>query len=107
MKKTINEHDFVKAFDDYGRGNNFSRLGRFALYKHLTESEIVLDQEIELDVIALCCEFTEYNSLDELIEAFYHEDDEQPENMEDVALMLEDCTTVIRAGFESLIVQDF
>ena len=117
MKNTINEYDFVRAFDDYNRSENFSRAGRFALYDYLTEYEEGAGVELELDVIALCCEFTEYESLDELIEAFYHEDDEQPEFIEDVALMLEDSATVIRVGghryfggihdYESLIVQDF
>ena len=110
MKKTINEFEFVQAFDDYMRSENFSRPARFALYEYLTEYEEDTGEEIELDVIAICCEFTEYESLDELIEAFYHEDDEQPEFMEDVALMLEDCTTVLRvhlSGFESLVVRDF
>ena len=115
MKRTIDEYEFVKAFDDYGRGNNFSRAGRFALYDYLTDREEDTGEEIELDVIALCCQFTEYETVDELIEAYYHEADEQPVMMEDVALMLEDCTTVLRVHqnylhrgtFESLIVQDF
>ena len=65
MKQTINEHDFVRAFDDYNRSANFSRAGRFALYDYLTEYEECTGVEIDLDVIALCCDFTEYESLDE------------------------------------------
>tara|TARA_A100001201_G_scaffold88908_1_gene77947 strand:+ start:121 stop:453 length:333 start_codon:yes stop_codon:yes gene_type:complete len=110
MKTTVNEYDFERAFKDYGRENNFSRYGLSALYRELSEYEASTGVEIELDVIALCCEFTEYESLDELIEAFYHEDDEQPEYIEDVALMLENSTTVIHVfgpDWESLIVQDF
>ena len=63
MKKTINEFEFVQAFDDYMRSENFSRAGRFALYEYLTEYEEDTGEEIELDVIALCCEFTEYENL--------------------------------------------
>ena len=114
MKRTVTEYEFVNAFDEMDRGHNFSRAARFALYEYLTDLEDDCGIEIELDVIALCCEFTEYESLEELIEAFYDEDDEQPDYIEDVALMLEDCTTVIRVekiyesgAFESLIVQDF
>ena len=65
MKKNVTEHDFVKAFDDFGRGNNFSRLGRFALYDYLIDLEEDCGIELELDVIALCCDFTEYESLDD------------------------------------------
>ena len=65
MKKTINEFEFVQAFDDYLRSNNFSRLGRFALYEFLSDLERDTGQEIELDVIGICCDFTEYESLDD------------------------------------------
>tara|TARA_B100001939_G_C16837412_1_gene571516 strand:- start:154 stop:504 length:351 start_codon:yes stop_codon:yes gene_type:complete len=116
MKRTVTENDFVRAFDEMGREFNFTHPARVALYEYLTEMERIHGEEIELDVIALCSDFTEYETVDELIEAYYHEDDEKPEYLEDVALMLEDETLVIRVDyfnhatrqhFESLIVQDF
>ena len=63
MKRTIDEYEFVKAFDDYGRGNNFSRSGRFALYEYMTGLEEECGVEFDLDVITLCCEFSEYENL--------------------------------------------
>jgi hypothetical protein len=59
MKKTINEFNFVMAFDEMGMGANFSRAGRYALYEYLTDLEEDCGIEYELDVIGLCCEFTE------------------------------------------------
>ena len=70
MKNTINEYDFVRAFDEMNRSENFSRAGRFALYDYLTEYEEDTGVEIDLDVIALCCDFTEYESLDEFREDY-------------------------------------
>ena len=70
MKKTINEFEFVQAFDDYMRSENFSRAGRFALYEYLTDLEEDMGEEIELDVIAICCDFTEYENLKDFSEQY-------------------------------------
>mgnify|MGYP003150134178 CR=1 FL=1 len=64
MKKNVTIDDFGKAFDLL-RPNNFTGWGQDALYNYLVEIEEETDQEIELDVIALCCDFTEYGSFDE------------------------------------------
>lgn len=61
MKKTINEDDFVQAFDDYNRADNFSCEGRRAMYEYLTNYEDETG-ELELDPIALCCEYSEFDS---------------------------------------------
>ena len=76
MKQTVNEYEFVSAFDEANRKENFSRQGRRELYEYLLDWEDDLGEEIELDVIALCCEFTEYESVEEYNEAYStkHED---------------------------------
>lgn len=58
MKMTVTKYMFVEAFSDYGRGNNFTRPVLEALYEYLTEIEEG-GEEIELDVIAICCDFRE------------------------------------------------
>lgn len=63
MKRTIDEYEFVQAFDDYMRSSNFSRAGRFALYEFLTDLEEECGVEFNLDVISLCGEFSEYENL--------------------------------------------
>lgn len=76
MKQTVSEYEFVEAFDKANRSENFSRQGRRELYEYLLDWEDDLGEEIELDVIALCCEFTEYESVEEYNEAYStkHED---------------------------------
>ena len=101
MKQNVTEYDFVKAFDDYGRGTNFSRLGRFALYEYLTNLEEDCGIEFELDVIGLCCDFAEYESLEDFRNSYGTE----YETLEDVQE-----TTVVIAHYdndESFIAQDF
>lgn len=68
MKKIINFWDFRKAFEDYDRLNQFENtLGK--LFDYLEEVEESTGEEIELDVIGLCCDFTEW-SAEDLAEEF-------------------------------------
>ena len=65
MKQTVNLYQFEQAFNDMDRGNQFTRKGLIALFDYLTELEDDCDTEVELDVIALCCDFNEYENLKE------------------------------------------
>lgn len=65
MKATITKSDFTTAFHNAGRGNQFSHNGLCELYDFLVELENDTDSEFELDVIALCCDFTE-SDIDEI-----------------------------------------
>lgn len=66
MKQTINFSDFCDTLKRMNRDNNFTYEGKRALFDYLEELENDTDMEIELDVIALCCDFTEYENLAEL-----------------------------------------
>jgi hypothetical protein len=72
MKQTINFYDFQKAFQDL-RPNNFTYEGLRALFEYLEELEESTGDEIEFDIIALCCDFTEYESVEEY-ERDYNDD---------------------------------
>ena len=55
MKQSINIYDFRRAFKTYDR-DNFSYEGLKALFEYLEEYEDDTGEELELAVIALCCE---------------------------------------------------
>ena len=61
MFTTVTENDFYQAFKDYGRADSWSREGLGILYEWLNE----VNPDLELDVIALDCEFCEYESMEE------------------------------------------
>jgi len=63
---TIDQNDFRQAFINYGRGDQFSYEGLNALFDYLEELSEDIGESIELDVIALCCEFSEYEDLEEI-----------------------------------------
>lgn len=58
MKQTVNIYTFREAFNRMGRGDNFSYDGLELLFDYLEELEHC-EEEYELDVIGLCCDFAE------------------------------------------------
>lgn len=69
MYHTIDFVDFSLAFDQMNRGENFSLKGRRVLFDFIEDCEAQTEEQIELDVIALCCEFEE-NSIPEVLENY-------------------------------------
>ena len=69
MKETVNEYRFVEGFKECNRENNFSYEGRKAMYEYFTEMEHD-GFEIEYDPIAICCEYSEYESIKEYNENY-------------------------------------
>jgi hypothetical protein len=98
MKQTINENEFIQAFRTYGRltegenTGNFTREGLRALFEYLEEYEESINEELELDVISLCCEFAEYANYEELIQDYGYlleREDEQTQEEYNEALLEE------------------
>ena len=65
MKQTISEYQFKDAFTSGSHKDNFSYEGLTALYEYFTNYEEDCDTEIEFDVVAICCEYTEYTNIEE------------------------------------------
>jgi len=80
MKQTVNLYDFREAFKNHGRQEQFSYDGLEALFDHLEEYEESTGEDVELDVIAFCCEYTEYDSIAEFNDNY----GEDCETLEDV-----------------------
>ena len=59
MKTTISKYDFERAFIDADRKENFSYEGLGLLFDYFEEYEESTGEEIELDVISICCEYSE------------------------------------------------
>ena len=99
MKDTISVYQFQNWFQEH-RPNNFSPSGRTALFDYIEQYEDECDTEIEFDPIALCCDYCEYDNLDE-----FHQDynkEEYPDLEE-----IRDCTQVIEVRGGGFIIQNF
>ena len=107
MKQTVTKSAFIDAFRNAGREDNFSYAGLCALYDWLEE----LGEEIELDVVALCCEFSEYGSALECIEdagyGFEPDPEDYEDDQEDEALDWLRQRTAIITFPGGIIIQDF
>ena len=91
--------DFVVEFEKYGRGDQFSNEGKEALYYYLSEMSEDIGEPIELDIVGLCCEFTEYDCIEEL-------NDDCGHNVESLG-DLKNHTAVIEIDGGKFIVQNF
>lgn len=69
MIQHVNEDDFHAAFNAV-RPENFTFLGRRALFDHFEQIEHDIGEPITLDVIAICCEYTQYHTIREYNEAY-------------------------------------
>ena len=90
----IEEYDeslFISRFEDYKRvetsenpNGNFSYKGLRYLFEYIDEAH---DEEnpFKMDVISLCCEYSEYKNFDEYLSDYsgQHEDQEDGESDED------------------------
>ena len=70
-----------KIFHAYGRGDQFSDAALRMILDHFESLEEDTGERIPFDCIAICCEFTEYETLAAAIEAYgkTSEDFERPE----------------------------
>ena len=74
MKQTINFSQFCDAFRAHDRQDQFSYEGKRALFDYLEELENGIGEEIELDPIALCVEYTEHESAWDAMEQYRPDD---------------------------------
>ena len=100
MKQSITRFDFVDWFrgsDNYK--NNFSYDGLNSLFDYLEQFEEDMGKEMEFDPVAICCEYSEYENLEEIKKTY-----NCIENYED----LENNTSIIKIeNTDRLIIQDF
>ena len=97
---TISESMFKDMFRLYGRGDQFSSNGLRALYEYFEE---VYGEdsgyEYVLDVIGLCCDFTEYDTALEAAKNYgpftIDEDLNEKEQEREALQFLSDRTTII------------
>ena len=99
LVKSVSFYDFVKEFEEFDREGQFSYEGKKALFEYLNELAEDLGEPIELDIIGICCDFTEYESLEE----FNHDYQLDLDDIDDVS----DYTIVIKIDEERFIIEVF
>lgn len=110
MKQTVCWSQFIDAFRDTGRLNNFGYDGLRVLFDWLEQYEQDCGEELELDVVALCCDY--YRNGWEFIAESYDVDlsdcEDDDERMEAVKDYLEENTLFVgQVGDSDFIYQNF
>jgi hypothetical protein len=101
MKQSIGFCQFTDKFRDMGRKESFTYDGLKALYDYLEQYGEDCGQEVELDVIALCVEYTEYEDLAEF-HANYDKDD-----YPDIDTIRDNTQVIEIDGTDGFIILDF
>lgn len=61
---------FHELFKQYGRGDQYSHYGFDLLFEHLQSLSDDLGEDISLDPVGICCEWCEYDTIDEAVDAY-------------------------------------
>jgi len=110
MKKTISVYDFERAFVDAGREKSFTYEGLHSLFDYLEEMEDGGGNEIELDPVAIDCDFCEYESavacINDLGCDLEYESEDEEDREEEALEYLRDNTSVLEF-VGGIIIQNF
>jgi hypothetical protein len=58
MKQSVNFSAFVDAFQDHDRYDQFGYQALRVIFEYLEQYEQDCNEELELDVIAICCDYS-------------------------------------------------
>ena len=96
MKAYITQTDFIDTFkQSHSYKNNFSYSGLVALYEYFEQLEDDLGEEIQFDMVGICCDFTEYKNTSAFINDY---PDYQGMSYTEIMSVLREETEVIEFG---------
>jgi hypothetical protein len=107
MYQTIGKCQFHDAFKSMGRDDQFSYEGLDALYDYLEQYEEDTGEKIELDVIALCCEYSEYDNLEQFRNDYDSKDKDGQYQYNDIEDIRAETEVIEIPGSEKFIILQF
>lgn len=72
MKTTLSTSHYAEILAN-DENSSFSRLGAYALVEYLEQLEEDTGEEIEFDSVAIRCDFSEYNSLQDWADDYFND----------------------------------
>jgi len=108
MKTYISQYDFRRAFQEC-RPDNFSYEGLKILFEYLEEYEMGIGEELELDVIGLCCDFSEdsFENIADLYGIELDENDDEDEKQQQVIDFLQSEGAYVGDSINGIIYRNF
>ena len=104
MVKVLSYYEFVNEFHSMDRGNQFTNAGLLGLYEMLEEYEDATGEPFVVDVIGLCCDYSEYGDALEAVDDYTTE---QFEDESEALEWLQEKTQVIELDNGGVIIQVF
>ena len=106
MKQTVNFSKFIDAFNGHGRYDQFGYKALEVLFNYLEQLEEDCGEELELDVIALCCDYS-VDSPDNIAEQYtidLSDCEDDQDKLDQVVEWLNDRTSVCGTTADGAIV---
>ena len=107
LTQTVNSSDLYRMACKIGRGDNFGCEGWKAIGDYLEELSDSTDRDVEIDIIAICCEYSMAESADDAYMQYDHlhgvdlpkeeawEELTEEEKLETIEEFLQDRTSVV------------
>ena len=90
MKTTITKSSFIDAFRTMGRFDQFGYDALSILFDYFEDMEADTGEEMELDVIAICCEYA-VDTVEDIAEAYDVEPDDVMDYLQDNSTFVGEC----------------
>jgi len=109
MKTSVNLSQFRDSFRTYGRNDNFSYQGLELLFDYLEQLESDIGEELELDVIALCCDYAEsdFETIAQEYSIDFSECEDDDDKIQAVEEYLQEYTVILGRVGDSIIYAQF
>jgi hypothetical protein len=108
MKTTVYRSEFHNYFSQAGRSEQFSYEAKDLLFDYFEEYEESTGEEIELDIIAICCEYeeTHYSDIIEQYDTDIEDEEltDEDEKIEYIRNWLNDNTQLVGESSEGVFV---
>jgi hypothetical protein len=108
MKTTVNFSEFRDSFQEI-RPDNFSYDGQRILFDYFEEFEESTGEEFELDVIAICCDFSEdsFENIADLYGIELDENDDDDEKQQQVIDFLQSEGAYVGDSINGIVYRNF
>jgi hypothetical protein len=108
MKTTVNFSEFRDSFQEI-RPDNFSYDGQKILFNYFEEFEEDTGEEFELDVIAICCDFSEdsFENIADLYGIELDENDDDDEKQQQVIDFLQSEGAYVGDSINGIVYRNF
>jgi hypothetical protein len=110
--QTLDKYSFIEAFKQSSRKDQFSYEALEAIFDYLEEYSDFNGEPVELDIVAICCEWSEAHWSDIAREYSidlndFADDEDDDERIQAVYEFLSDNTTVLDLGKGSFVFVQF